>query len=217
MLLSKIQSEKEITIQSEVLELHGHLCLCGDRATQVRCKTIENFVISNFSALCQHCCDYYNKKRPDINVWKDHYPKQGCWVNYDEYIKSDKWQDKKSEVLARDDTRCVCGNPAAAVHHKTYANLGDEPISDLVALCRDCHSVCHSGITPVILMQYAGSSYLTLPEWVEKVRPHLEKIGGIFPEKDLKTMVAKALIFLDHKGHARQISLDRSTGKWKVF
>ena len=45
----------------EVLELHGHLCLCGDRATQVRCKTIgsvENFAISNLSALCQHCYDY---------------------------------------------------------------------------------------------------------------------------------------------------------------
>ena len=40
---------------AEVLELHGHLCLCGDKATQVRCKTIgsiENFAISNLSALC---------------------------------------------------------------------------------------------------------------------------------------------------------------------
>ena len=68
-----------------------------------------------------------------------------------------------------------------------------------------------------ILMQYAGSSYLTLPEWVEQVRPHLEKNGETSPGEDLKTVVAKALIFLDYEGHARQISLDHSTGKWKVF
>ena len=68
-----------------------------------------------------------------------------------------------------------------------------------------------------ILMQSVGSSYLTLPEWVEQVRPHLEKNGEPSPEEDLKTLVAKALIFLNHEGHARQISLDGSTGKWKVF
>ena len=68
-----------------------------------------------------------------------------------------------------------------------------------------------------ILMQYAGSSYLTLPEWVERVSPHLEENRGTSPEEDLKTITAKALIFLDHEGHARQISLNRSTGKWKVF
>ena len=101
---------KEITIQSEVLELHGHLCLCGDRAIQVRCKTIgsvKNFAISNLSALCQHCYDYYNKKRPDIKAWKDPNPKQRRWVIYTEYIESGKWQDKRSEVLARDNSRCV--------------------------------------------------------------------------------------------------------------
>ena len=66
-------------------------------------------------------------------------------------------------------------------------------------------------------MQSVGSSYLTLPEWVEQVRPHLEKNGEPSPEEDLKTIVTKALIFLNHEGHARQISLDGSTGKWKVF
>ena len=52
-----------------------------------------------------------------------------------------------------------------------------------------------------ILMQYAGSSYLTLPEWVERVRPHLEENRETSPEEDLKTITAKALIFLDHEGH----------------
>ena len=134
----------------EVLELHGYLCLCGDKATQVHCKTIgsvKNFGISNLSALCQHCYDYYNKKRPDIKAWKDPYPKQRIWVIYTEYIESGKWQDKRSEVLARDNNRCVCGNPATDVHHKTYTNFGDEPISDLIALCRDCHTAITKEIT----------------------------------------------------------------------
>ena len=34
----------------------------------------------------------------------------------------------------------VRGLRKTTVHHKTYANFGDEPISDLVTLCRDCHT-----------------------------------------------------------------------------
>ena len=85
-----------------------------------------------------------------------------------------------------------------------------------------------------ILVQSAGPSYLTLPEWVEQVRLHLKKDSResirMYEESieqashaskvkldDLKTVVAKALISLNHERHARQISLDHSPGKWRVF
>ena len=67
-----------------------------------------------------------------------------------------------------------------------------------------------------ILMERAGSSYLTIEKWTEYVRDCYETHGESLPKGDLKTLVAKALIALDHKGHARQISYDNSSGKWKI-
>lgn len=32
---------------------------------------------------------------------------------------------------------------AQDVHHKTYDNVGREPLSDLVSLCRECHEKKH--------------------------------------------------------------------------
>jgi hypothetical protein len=29
------------------------------------------------------------------------------------------------------------------VHHLTYARLGDEPLSDLLGLCKSCHRAIH--------------------------------------------------------------------------
>ncbi len=62
------------------------------------------------------------------------------------YLKSDEWQRKRYVVLKRDNWRCVVsGEPATQVHHKRYArkNIGKEPISWLVSLCKECHEAQH--------------------------------------------------------------------------
>lgn len=63
-----------------------------------------------------------------------------------EYLKSPEWQRKRHMVLQRDNWRCVyCGAPATQVHHKRYAkrNIGNEPISWLVSICKSCHESIH--------------------------------------------------------------------------
>lgn len=62
-------------------------------------------------------------------------------VDYREYLHSPEWKAKRVEVLARARGRCErCRKaPAKDVHHKTYARLGDEKLSDLAVLCRNCH------------------------------------------------------------------------------
>ena len=67
-----------------------------------------------------------------------------------------------------------------------------------------------------ILIEQVESPCLTIEEWVECVKDCYVKDGEELPKGDLKTLVAKALIVLCHKGYARQISLDRSSGKWKI-
>ena len=191
------QSTMKTTKQSRVLELHGHLCLCGDRATQVHCKTIgsiETLTLSNLSALCQHCYDYYNRKRPYIKIWKYRYPKQRRRVSYNEYIHSDKWQDKRSEVFARDDTRCVCGNQATEVHHKTYTNLGNEPISDLIALCRHCHTTITKGKIS--------------PKWEKRGDNEWYRLDGL--PKDIVSLRCKGVYiiwYFDRRGSARTVKV----------
>ena len=63
--------------------------------------------------------------------------------DYHEYLKSDRWQHLRRSVLRRDNELCICGAKATEVHHKTYERLGNEPLSDLVSLCRNCHQNVH--------------------------------------------------------------------------
>ena len=62
---------------------------------------------------------------------------------YKEYSGSPAWKVKRDAVIQRDGGQCVCGAQATEVHHKTYNNVGKEPLSDLVALCKECHEREH--------------------------------------------------------------------------
>lgn len=67
------------------------------------------------------------------------------WRKYDEYLRSDRWRfEKREPVLVRDGYLCqarlsCCTNEATQVHHTTYEHVFDEPLFDLIAVCRECH------------------------------------------------------------------------------
>jgi len=62
---------------------------------------------------------------------------------YYEYLKSPKWQEKRTKRLSLDNFTCQkCGerHNNLQVHHITYENVGNEDIyRDLITLCRSCH------------------------------------------------------------------------------
>lgn len=64
---------------------------------------------------------------------------------YREYLKSEKWQSKRNLVMARDNYTCqsYLSANATQVHHKSYKNVFDEPLFDLVAICEPCHKRYH--------------------------------------------------------------------------
>lgn len=67
-------------------------------------------------------------------------------VDYEKYLKSARWKRKARAARRRAGYRCQdCGQarPPLEVHHKTYARLGYERMSDLVALCGRCHDGRH--------------------------------------------------------------------------
>ena len=67
---------------------------------------------------------------------------------YPNYLKSPAWLTKKAQVLERDGYKCVLCNKYSVhgllVHHKTYDNIGKEPLEDLTTLCTPCHEKYHS-------------------------------------------------------------------------
>lgn len=69
------------------------------------------------------------------------------WRRYDAHVtqRSPKWQALCRRVRER--CKNTCEGCAAAlvdhVHHKTYANLGDELLFQLVGLCEACHEKVH--------------------------------------------------------------------------
>ena len=66
-------------------------------------------------------------------------------ATYAEYRGSNAWHTKQKQVLERDEHKCVMcsADSALDVHHRTYDNIGKEPLSDLVSLCRRCHHKFH--------------------------------------------------------------------------
>ena len=66
---------------------------------------------------------------------------------YAEYIRSEAWQEVRRRFWASKlPKECYCcgrEDGPKDLHHRTYKNLGNENLRDLVPLCRDCHFTVH--------------------------------------------------------------------------
>lgn len=64
--------------------------------------------------------------------------------DYHEYLSSDVWNNRRKNILERDDNTCqICGKMAECVHHLTYVNVQHEYNFELVSLCNECHKIYH--------------------------------------------------------------------------
>ena len=64
--------------------------------------------------------------------------------SYADYLATSYWQRVRVLVMRRDAGKCrQCGNVADDVHHKTYRGWFKEKLSDLEAICRQCHANEH--------------------------------------------------------------------------
>ena len=64
---------------------------------------------------------------------------------YNKYLESEKWHNKRLKVLERADYLCEgCReNEATEVHHLSYKHVFDELLFELVAVCNSCHTFIH--------------------------------------------------------------------------
>jgi 5-methylcytosine-specific restriction endonuclease McrA len=65
---------------------------------------------------------------------------------YETYLSSDKWKQKRKEVLSRDGDKCrMCGTTEhLEVHHLHYRDFGNENLNTLLTLCTNCHEFVHT-------------------------------------------------------------------------
>ena len=64
---------------------------------------------------------------------------------YAKYLQSVRWKAKRLEKLNSVDYHCARDGKTEGVqvHHRTYDNVPNEPMEDLIVLCRDCHKKEH--------------------------------------------------------------------------
>jgi len=65
--------------------------------------------------------------------------------NYAEYLQSDHWKDLSEKKRKEAKYLCQLCNEGGIlnVHHRTYDNLGNEDLADLIVLCEPCHGKFH--------------------------------------------------------------------------
>ena len=67
-------------------------------------------------------------------------------MDYQEYLKSDKWKQTRQWILIFWGHRCAICNSKdnIQVHHRTYERLGHELTTDCLVLCDRCHELHHN-------------------------------------------------------------------------
>ena len=79
---------------------------------------------------------------------KEHEPRKDVckYVDYQKYIHSRAWSNRKKKWLKKTPFCEVCGSSRRLqVHHKHYRTLGKEKREDVRILCKGCHENLHEG------------------------------------------------------------------------
>lgn len=90
---------------------------------------------------------YWQERRTLQQTWVNQLraeESEKWWAEHDAYLNSDEWRRRRRERLAMDDGQCQarlpgCKRTASDVHHLTYAHWRNEPLFDLISVCRPCH------------------------------------------------------------------------------
>jgi len=115
---------------------------CGFKKGPISKKDIDLASLPLFdeelnSNLNDKIYEEYNRVQAELSELK----KKTFFIKYNEYLNSEIWKNKRDRVLERDNNLCqAClRNTAIEVHHTTYKHVFDEPLFELVSVCKNCH------------------------------------------------------------------------------
>jgi 5-methylcytosine-specific restriction endonuclease McrA len=84
----------------------------------------------------------------DCNKYKTLSGNEYLKMPYKEYLQTEHWINLREQALRKAKYKCeLCNSKENLnVHHKTYDNKGNEPLSDLIVLCNNCHAKFHNKV-----------------------------------------------------------------------
>jgi 5-methylcytosine-specific restriction endonuclease McrA len=112
---------------------------CGEVSRDLKKSLVQSF---NLLQECNYSIrDLKYVFLKEVRESLDKIKNQEAWDEYNQYLNSDKWKLKRKKVLERDNYLCqAClTNKAEEIHHLTYENIYDEPLYQLISVCKRCH------------------------------------------------------------------------------
>ncbi len=93
----------------------------------------------------EHLREAWNERRQQRSDELANAHSEEWWDEYNTYLTSMGWRQKRDAVLKRDQWVCQgCRQRRAAhVHHLTYQRLRHEMLFDLISVCEECHGAIH--------------------------------------------------------------------------
>lgn len=129
----------KFTRQDGIQILRKQCFCCGELSMDLKKSLVENFDdVQEFNNDIRFLKDEFYKQ---VIIGLDKIKNDEAWHKYTEYLNSDKWKLKRKKVLERDNHLCqAClTNRAEQIHHLTYNNIYDEPLYELISVCKICH------------------------------------------------------------------------------
>lgn len=149
--------DEHVTIRLLHSEMHGRMYY---RFICMKCGLWMGMVakVNIIAPVEKHAVSFEQEKRNQEKLheakhkaWMENWEKQRNFereqrrAEYRKYLQSDQWRQKRAAVMRRANGICEGCQRARAVevHHKTYENIFNEPLWDLVASCEACHRSVH--------------------------------------------------------------------------
>lgn len=136
-------------------------------------------------------------------------------VEYNAYIHSPAWAEKRDAALSRAENHCqlCCATVRLTVHHNTYERLGNEHDADLVVLCKLCHDVFHAKRDQRTARKYADKRWIRKRE--KRSYSALPPVPGVDlqPESSYFTDEEKDEIRTEYQG--TYLNKRAMAAKWK--
>ncbi len=124
------------------------------------------------------------------------------FINYLDYIKSERWKLKRMQAFQYHGIYCKsCKLKIGAhMHHIHYKNLGHEGMEDLIPLCEECHEQLHKKKNMIdierlkkCLERASKHNYVFAKETVDALTPIFYLLAGFeYEVKKERTFMPKA-------------------------
>lgn len=72
----------------------------------------------------------------------------------EEYLRSDEWKKIRDSIMSSNpDCQCCKEKKASDLHHMVYRHIVDIKVTELLPVCRECHSYIHQAINDNYISQ----------------------------------------------------------------